>query len=209
MNMQMSWTPGYAAMVFMMWWIMMLAMMLPSASPTILLFAKINRKHRDSGEPFVSAGTFTLGYILVWGLFSAIATALQWALAESALLSMTMASTSNALSAMILITAGLWQVTPLKRACLRHCRSPFHFVVQGFPAGELGALRMGLEHGAFCLGCCWFLMILLFYAGVMNLIWIAGLAIFILIEKTAPAGEWIGMLAGVVLIAWGSLLLIG
>ena len=208
MNMQMAWTPGYATIVFLMWWIMMVAMMLPSASPTILLFAKINRQRREAGKAYVATGTFALGYLLIWGLFSAVATAAQWALVSSGLLSMAMASTNQSLSAAILIAAGLWQFTPLKTACLRHCRSPFHFVVSGFRPGEFGALRMGVEHGAFCLGCCWFLMALLFYGGVMNLYWIAGLAIYVLIEKMAPAGEWIGRLAGAGLIVWGGVLLV-
>lgn len=209
MNMQMAWSAGYAALVFLMWWIMMVAMMLPSASPTILLFAKINRERRQAGKPFVAASTFTLGYLLVWALFSIVATTLQWALVESGLLSMTMASNSKSLSATILVTAGIWQFTPLKRSCLRHCRSPFHFVVSGFRPGELGALRMGVEHGAYCLGCCWFLMALLFYGGVMNLYWIAGLAVYVLIEKTASAGDWISRVAGLGLIVWGGALLIG
>lgn len=208
MNMQMAWTPGYATIVILMWWIMMVAMMLPSASPTILLFAKINRQRREAGKTYVAAGTFALGYLLIWGFFSAAATAAQWALVSSGLLSIAMASTNQTLSAAILIAAGLWQFTPLKRACLRHCRSPFHFVVSGFRPGELGALRMGVEHGVFCLGCCWFLMALLFYGGVMNLYWIAGLAMYVLIEKIAPVGEWIGRLAGAGLIVWGTVLLV-
>ena len=114
MNMQMAWTPGYAMIVFLMWWIMMVAMMLPSASPTVLIFAKINRQRREAGKAFVAAGTFALGYLLVWGLFSAVATAVQWALVGSGVLSMAMASTNETLSAAILIAAGLWQFTPLK-----------------------------------------------------------------------------------------------
>lgn len=207
MNMQIAWTPGYATIVFLMWWIMMVAMMLPSASPTVLLFAKINRQRREAGKAYVAAGTFAFGYLLTWGLFSALATAVQWALAGSGLLSMAMVSTNETLSAAILIAAGLWQFTPLKRACLRHCRSPFHFVVSGFRPGEFGALRMGMEHGAFCLGCCWFLMALLFYGGVMNLYWIASLALYVLIEKTVTAGDWFARLAGAGLIAWGCVLL--
>ena len=169
MNAQMTWTSTYGVLVFLMWWIMMVAMMLPSASPTILLFAKIGKKRRETGQVFVAAGTFTFGYLLIWGVFSFFATTMQFALANSGLLSMMMKSTSTALSATILIAAGLWQLTPLKRACLRHCRSPLHFIVHRFHPGKLGALRMGMEHGLFCLGCCWFLMALLFYGGIMNL----------------------------------------
>ncbi len=209
MSVRTVWTAAHAAVVFAMWWIMMVAMMLPSASPTILLFSKISQRQRAAGKPFASVSVFTLGYLLVWGLFSAMATALQWGLDHSGLLSMMMESTSLALSAVILIAAGLWQLTPLKLACLRHCRSPLHFVTHGFRPGVRGALRMGTEHGLYCLGCCWFLMALLFYGGVMNLYWIVGLAIYVLIEKIAPAGEWIGRIAGVALIIWGGSLLSG
>lgn len=208
MNMQTAWTPRYATIVFLMWWIMMVAMMLPSASPIILLFAKINRRRRGEGKAFVAAWVFALGYLIIWGLFSALATAVQWALVGSGLLSMALVSTNETLSATILIAAGIWQFTPLKTACLKHCRSPFHFVVSGFRPGYLGALRMGVKHGVFCLGCCWFLMALLFYGGVMNLFWIAALAIYVLIEKTSPAGNWIGRLAGAGLIVWGGVLLV-
>jgi len=204
-----AWTPAYAAVIFAMWWIMMVAMMLPSASPTILLFAKISRKQREAGKPFAPASAFTLGYLLVWGLFSTAAAGLQWGLERSGLLSMMMESTSLFLSGVILIAAGLWQLTPLKLACLRHCRSPLHFVTHGFRPGLQGAVRMGMAHGLYCLGCCWFLMLLLFYGGVMNLYWILGLAVYVLIEKIAPAGEWVSRLAGLALLVWGGWTLSG
>jgi predicted metal-binding membrane protein len=204
----MAWTPGYAIVVFLMWWIMMVAMMLPSASPVILLFASVSRRQRELGKPFVSALFFLTGYIVVWGLFSLIATGAQWGLQASGRISMMAGSGSHLLSATILIAAGLWQLTPVKQACLRHCRSPLHFITRGFRPGVQGALRMGAEHGAYCLGCCWFLMGLLFYGGVMNIFWIAGLAIYVLIEKVAPQGLWVGRIAGVVLLLWGSWLLI-
>ena len=206
---RMVWTPGHAAVVFAMWWIMMVAMMLPSAAPTILLFSKIAERQREAVRPVGSAAAFTLGYLLVWGAFGAAATLLQWALATSGLLSHMMASASQALSGAILIAAGLWQLTPLKLACLRHCRSPLHFVVHRFRPGTEGAVRMGAEHGLFCLGCCWFLMLLLFYGGVMNLYWIAGLALYVLVEKLVPAGEWIGRAAGVAVTVCGVWVLIG
>lgn len=203
----MVWTPGYAMLVFLMWWIMMVAMMLPSASPVILLFANVSRRQQALGKPFVPAFFFLTGYIVVWGLFSLIATGAQWGLQASGRISMMAGSGSYLLSATILIAAGLWQLTPLKQACLRHCRSPLHFIAHGFRPGVWGALRMGAEHGVFCLGCCWFLMGLLFYGGVMNIFWIAGLAIYVLIEKVAPHGLWIGRIAGVVLLVWGCWLL--
>jgi predicted metal-binding membrane protein len=203
-----AWTPGYAGLMFFMWWIMMMAMMLPSAAPMILLFAVINRKQRDKGAPYVPTGIFAAGYLLVWGAFSLVAVSAQWALERSGLLSPAMASTSVLLGAGLLIAAGAYQLTPLKHACLRHCRSPFAFITMHWRLGDLGALRMGIEYGAFCAGCCWFLMALLFYGGIMNLYWIVGLALYVLLEKTIPAGHWLGRIAGVLLIAWGGALML-
>jgi predicted metal-binding membrane protein len=203
-----AWTPGYAVLLFFMWWIMMMAMMLPSAAPMILLFAVINRKQRDKGAPYVPTGIFAAGYLLVWGAFSLVAVSAQWGLERSGLLSSAMASTSVLLGAGLLIAAGVYQLTPLKHACLRHCRSPFAFITLHWRLGDLGALRMGIEHGAFCTGCCWFLMALLFYGGIMNLYWIVGLALYVLLEKTIPAGHWLGRIAGVLLIAWGGALML-
>jgi predicted metal-binding membrane protein len=204
---QMAWTPSYAVLMFFMWWVMMMAMMLPSAAPMILLFAMINRKQRDKGAPYVPTGIFAAGYALVWGAFSLVAVAAQWGLESTGLLSSMMASTSVMLGAGLLMAAGIYQLTPLKHACLRHCRSPIFFITHHWRQGDLGALRMGIEHGAFCTGCCWFLMALLFYGGIMNLYWIVGLALFVLLEKTIPAGHWLGGLTGVLLIAWGGALL--
>ena len=204
----MAWTPAYAVLMFFMWWIMMMAMMLPSATPMILLFALINRKQRDQGAPYVPTGIFAGGYLLVWGAFSLIAVAAQWGLERIGLLSSMLASTSVLLGAGLLIAAGLYQLSPLKHACLRHCRSPLFFISQHWRPGNLGALRMGIEHGAFCTGCCWFLMALLFYGGIMNLYWIIGLALFVLLEKTMPAGHGLGRVAGALLIAWGGALIL-
>ena len=208
MSMPMAWTFGYAALVFFMWWIMMIAMMLPSAAPMVLLFARVSRQQREQGRAFVSAWVFASGYLLVWGAFSFFATSLQWGFEQAGWLSMMMESTSHGLSAAILIAAGLWQLTPLKLACLKHCRSPFHFMTHKFRRGTWGALFMGVEHGAFCFGCCWFLMALLFYGGVMNLYWIAGLALYVLVEKLAPYGEALSRLVGVGLVLWGGGLLL-
>ena len=204
-----AWSAGYAGLMFFMWWIMMVAMMLPSAAPMILLYAAVNRKARERGAPFVPTGVFALGYLAAWGVFSLLAVALQWGFERTALLSSVMVGTSIVLGGLLLIAAGAWQLTPLKHACLKHCRSPLHFLSHHWRKGRWGAVRMGMEHGAFCLGCCWFLMGLLFYGGVMNLYWIVGLAAFVLLEKTVPAGHWIGSAAGVGLIAWGGLLLFG
>jgi predicted metal-binding membrane protein len=204
----MAWTPVYGLLVILMWWIMMAAMMLPSAAPMILLFAAVNRKQRERGASHVPTGAFLLGYLLVWCGFSLVAAGVQWGLARLALLSPMMATTSVVVGGVLLLAAGLYQVTPLKQACLRKCRSPFAFVSRHWRPGTKGAVRMGVEHGAFCLGCCWVLMALLFYGGVMNPYWIIGIAIFVLIEKTFPAGRWLGSVAGVALILWGGALIV-
>lgn len=203
-----AWTVGYAVVIFFMWWVMMFGMMLPSAAPLLLLFARMMRKEKDKGAPYVPTGVFALGYVIMWAAFSAIATGAQWGLEASGLLSGIMVGTSAVLGAGLLIAAGVWQLTPWKNACLRHCRSPIGFLSAHWRPGRTGAFKMGLAHGAFCLGCCWFLMALLFYGGVMNLYWIIGLALYILIEKLLPAGARIGQLTGVILIAWGATLLI-
>ena len=201
------WTPGYALLMFAMWWVMMAAMMLPSAAPMLLLFARVNRTERARERPYVPTGIFGAGYLAAWGGFSALAAGLQWGLERLGLLSPMMTTTSYRLGGAILIAAGLWQLTPVKGACLRHCRSPMSFIAHGWRPGWLGAFRMGLEHGAYCLGCCWFLMGLLFFGGVMNLFWIGGLAAFVLLEKTIPMGHWLARIAGVGVTAWGVLML--
>ena len=201
------WTTPYAALMFFMWWFMMIAMMLPSAAPMLLLFARVNRKERSGGRPYVPTAVFVVGYLSVWAGFSAAATALQWYLERIGLLSSTMATSSLWLGPAILVAAGAWQLTPIKRVCLRHCRSPLSFLSLSWRPGYLGAFRMGLGHGAYCLGCCWFLMSLLFFGGIMNPYWIIGLAILILSEKTMPMGQWFGRIIGIGLVAWGGLLI--
>jgi predicted metal-binding membrane protein len=201
------WTAAYAGIMFTMWWVMMAAMMLPSAAPILLLFARINRKEKSAGRPFIPTGIFAAGYLIAWGAFSAVATGLQWAFEQLGLLSPMMVTTSYSLGGAILLAAGVWQLTPIKGICLRHCRSPMGFFVQSWRPGRGGAFRMGLEHGSFCLGCCWFLMGLLFFGGIMNLFWIAGLAALVLLEKTVPMSSWIGRIVGVGVAAWGVLLL--
>jgi len=160
------WTPAYAVLIFAMWWVMMVAMMLPSAAPMLLLFARVNRKDKSAGAPLVPTALFAAGYLLGWAGFCAVAAALQWGLESARLLSPMLATTNRWLGAGILIAAGLSQFTPLKAMCLRHCRTPLGFLLGNWRSGRLGALRMGLEHGAFCLGCCWFLMALLFFGGL-------------------------------------------
>ncbi len=199
------WTPVYAVLVFAMWWVMMVAMMLPSAAPTLLLFARINRKH-EAAPALAPTVFFAIGYLLAWGSFGIVATALQWGLETVRLLSPMLSTGNRWLGAGILVAAGLWQLTRFKTVCLRHCRTPLGFLVGNWRDGRFGALRMGMAHGAFCVGCCWFLMALLFFGGVMNLYWIAGLAVFVLLEKTLPFGHRFGRVAGIALVAAGVLL---
>ena len=191
-------------LMFLMWAVMMVGMMLPSAAPMILLFALISRKQREQGRPCVPVGAFASGYLIVWTVFSAGATTLQWALEQAALLSPMMVSASPYLGAGLLIGAGIYQWTPLKAACLKHCRSPFSFIALHWRPGTLGGLRMGIHHGAFCVGCCWVLMALLFVGGVMNLVWVAAIAGFVLLEKVLPRGPLAGRLSGLGLVAWGA-----
>jgi predicted metal-binding membrane protein len=197
------WSAGHAAIMLVMWAAMMMAMMLPSAAPMILLYASIVRRRAHRGALGVTA-VFALGYVAVWAAFGIAATMMQWSLDVAALLSPTMRTTSVAIAGAVLIGAGLYQWTPLKQACLRHCRSPLDFVLTRWREGTRGAFGMGLRHGTYCLGCCWLLMALLFVGGVMNLAWIVGIAAFVLVEKTAPAGHWLGRIAGGGLVAWGA-----
>lgn len=202
-----DWTPAYATLIFGMWWVMMVAMMLPSAAPILLIFARINRREREARRPWVPTSTFAVGYLAIWGAFSVLAMFLQWSLEASGLLSPMMVTTTTWMGAAMLIAAGLWQFSPIKHACLRQCRSPVVFLSEHWRAGSCGAFRMGLVHGAYCLGCCWFLMVLLFFGGVMNLWWIGGLAGYVLTEKLLPMGHWLGYAVGVGLVIWGALLL--
>lgn len=202
------WTPGHALIVLVMWAVMMAAMMLPSAAPMILLHATLARRRSERGEPAVTSGAVAAGYLAVWAAFSGAATLLQYGLEQAALLSPMMQTTSRVLAGGVLVAAGLYQWTPLKQACLRHCRSPLDFVMTYWRPGARGAFAMGLRHGAVCVGCCWLLMLLLFVGGVMSLAWIAGIALFVLVEKLSPAGHWLGRAAGVLLVAWGGAVLL-
>jgi len=207
MVMPMAWTASYALVMFLMWWIMMIAMMLPSAAPMILLFALVNRKSRERDAPYVPTFVFASGYLVAWGGFSLVATLLQWGLEQSGWLTMAMASANRWLGGLLLVAAGIYQLTPLKHACLRHCRGPIEFITAHWRPGRTGAFRMGLEHGAFCVGCCWVVMGLLFYGGVMNMLWIVGLAILVLLEKVLPQGHGLGSLSGIGFLVWGAFVL--
>jgi predicted metal-binding membrane protein len=203
MPMAPAFSPAGLTATFVMWAIMMAAMMLPSVMPATTLYAAMARG-RPGALP--AAWTFAAGYILVWTGFSLAAAVLQAGLAEAGLLTPMMASASAPLSAALLIAAGLWQFAPLKRRCLERCRDPLSLFLMHWRAGPLGALRMGARHGLHCLGCCWALMLLLFTLGVMNLLWIAALAAWALAERLLPAGDLLGRIAGAGLIAAGAAL---
>jgi predicted metal-binding membrane protein len=208
MDMSMSsWTVSYIALLFVMWWVMMIAMMVPSAAPTVLLFATIKRRQDGSAHPQLDAWAFLGGYLLMWAGFSALAVLAQWGLDRGGLLSAAMVSTSAGLAGIILIAAGIYQFTPVKSACLRYCRSPLLFLSQHWQPRAWGALRMGLRHGGYCLGCCWFLMALLFVSGVMNLVGIAAIALYVAGEKLLPVGRWFSRASGAALIGSGAFVL--
>jgi predicted metal-binding membrane protein len=196
------WTIWDLVLVFLMWAVMMVGMMVPAASPTILLFAEINRRRHEHQGTLVATVEFLLGYLVAWTGFSALATLAQWGLLTAALVSPMMESTSKVLGAGLMLMAGLFQFSRLKYACLAHCRSPLGFLATEWREGPWGAFRMGLRHGVYCLGCCWALMGLLFAFGVMNLLWIAGLSILVLAEKIAPFERLVSSVAGLVFIGW-------
>jgi predicted metal-binding membrane protein len=199
------WSGVELALVFVMWLVMMLGMMAPSAAPMILLYARAGRQGAIAGKPLAATGWFAAGYFLAWAGFSLAATSVQWALERSALMDARMASASNLLAAVVLISAGLYQWTPIKNACLVQCQSPFRFLMShgGFRSTALGSLSLGLRHGTYCVGCCWVLMALLFVVGVMNVLWIALLALLVLLEKLTRWGGWVARIAGVVCVGAG------
>ncbi len=208
MSMAGDWNAAYWLTMLAMWWVMMIAMMIPSAAPMILLYARVFRRGQSrgqiSGTTLVPTAAFAAGYLACWLAFSVLATALQFALEQVGLVhGMLMRSTDRWLTAGLLIAAGVFQLSPLKATCLAHCRSPAEFLSRHWRAGRLGAFRLGIVHGAYCLGCCWALMLLLFAAGIMNLVWIAGLAVLVLIEKLAPFGARLSPAIAAALIAAG------
>jgi predicted metal-binding membrane protein len=185
-------------LTFLMWAVMMVAMMVPSAAPMVMTYARI--AHARNGRSTTRVSSFVLGYIAIWTLFSAVATAIQIGLAHCSLISNALVTTPL-VSAAILVVAGIYQLTPLKEACLGRCQSPIGFFMTHWREGNAGALRMGLEHGAFCVGCCWMLMAVLFVVGVMNLAWVAAITGLVLLEKATPWGRAIAYTSGVALIA--------
>ena len=189
--------------MFVMWSVMMVAMMLPSASPMVLLYQRINRKRESQGKTRNPVALFVGGYLLVWTGFSVLATLINWALHAGGLLNSMMGRFTPGAAGISLLAAGTYQWTTLKYACLTHCRSPVGFLMSHWHEGRRGAVRMGTHHGLYCLGCCWLLMVLLFVLGVMNLLWIAVLTVLVLAEKIIPKGHLLGRVAGLLMISWG------
>jgi predicted metal-binding membrane protein len=204
MAMDKPWGAADVFFTFAMWAVMMVGMMTASAAPVMLLFAGMHAKRNDPHAPVIVLA-FGAGYLLVWTLFSAGAALAQWGLHALAMLSPSMTTSSTRLGGAILIAAGAYQLTPFKGACLAHCRSPLGFLMSHWRDGTAGALRMGIAHGTYCLGCCWALMCVLFVVGVMNLVWVAAMTIFVLVEKVGPAGRLVARAAGVAMIAAGAL----
>jgi predicted metal-binding membrane protein len=189
--------PAVAALI-LMWWLMMVAMMLPSATPAVLLYARV-RRVRSGDATIAQPWVFLVGYLAVWLFFSVIAALVQWLLTGPSMM-----NSSRLAEGAVLIAAGLYQLSPFKSACLSQCRSPAQFISRHWRAGSGGALWLGILHGAYCVGCCWMLMGLLFVVGVMNLLWVVVLAVLVATEKLVGHGDWLGRAAGVGLLLWGA-----
>jgi len=198
-NMEAGW-----ALVVLMWWVMMIATMTPSAAPLVLLYLRVLRgQAAPAADVYGPSALLLVGYLAVWLAFSVAAAALQKALEPTGLMSeMMLWSRSAALSATVLAAAGLYQFSGLKHACLAQCRAPARFLTEHWRPGRRGSFMLGVRHGSYCVGCCWLLMALLFVGGIMNLIWIAALMLFILIEKLAPAGPLFGKVSGGLMLVW-------
>lgn len=199
--MRATWDAPFVALVCAMWAVMMVGMMLPSAAPAILIYARVARSGESPGRPVLRAYLFAAGYLVVWIGFSLAATVLQDLLAARALVTPMMESATPYFGSGLLVLAGAYQWSGWKRACVRHCRGPVMFLAHHWRPGVYGALRMGVQHGLYCVGCCWALMLLLFAGGVMSLTWIAGLSLFVLFEKTSPFGETGDRVVGTVILA--------
>jgi|SRR5215475_12848618 len=203
-----SWQPWSAAefvFIFVMWAVMMVGMMTPSAAPMILIYARVGRQAELRGKPLAATGYFATGYLIAWAIFSTFATFGQWLLERASLLTPMMQSASGIIGGLVLIAAGLYQWTPLKDACLKYCQAPLLFIQRhgGFRRDPFGSLHLGFRHGFYCVGCCWPLMVLLFVGGIMNGLWIAGIAIFVLAEKIVPFGHLLSRIAGIMFTVGG------
>ncbi|TLU67414.1 DUF2182 domain-containing protein [Thalassotalea litorea] len=198
-----TWQSSDIFLLFVMWAIMMAGMMLPSAIPVIMLIDKINQQQLSNQQSYTPTLFFVLGYIIAWSLYSLLVTFLQYWFHHLALLTPMMDSANAYFSAAILIIAGVYQFTPWKQQCLKFCRSPLAVISKGWKQGLRGGLNLGFTHGSYCVGCCWFLMAILFVTGVMNLQWILILTLLVLIEKIAPKGEQFSKFIGVLLTGYG------
>lgn len=204
-----AWNSLNVFLIFSMWTVMMIAMMVPSESPTVLMFAAINRERHRLRQPFVSTGTFLLGYLVAWTMFSAFASLTQLGLQTATLLSNAMVINSSILGGTLLVVTGIFQWTQLKYACLSRCRSALGFLLNEWREGITGALIMGFKRGVYCIGCCWLLMGLMFVAGVMNLLWMVIITVFVFFEKVIPGGFWISRITGLFLIVGGIWMVLG
>jgi predicted metal-binding membrane protein len=206
---QTPWSAAEFVLTFAMWTVMMIGMMTPSATPMILLYARVGGQATNTGKALAATGWFASGYLLVWTAFAFAATFAQWALERESLLTPEMAGSGGVFGGIVMIAAGVYQRMPLKDACLRQCRAPWLFIQRhgGFRSDALGSLSLGARHGMYCVGCCWALMALLFVGGVMNVLWIAAITIFVLTEKVVPAGRAISRIAGLGFFACGAWLL--
>jgi predicted metal-binding membrane protein len=202
------WTAVDLVLTFLMWAVMMAAMMLPSVTAAVLVYAAILRRISPQQPHTRSVVALVLGYLLAWTGFSVGATALQWGLDRLAVLSPMLVLSSPFVGGALLIAAGIYQITPLKSACLEHCQNPLTYLAQNWAHGVSGALGMGSRHGLYCVGCCWAIMGLLFVGGVMNLLWVAAIAIFVLLEKLALLGGRLGQWVTAVLAAASGLAMI-
>ncbi len=199
----MKWGPGEVIVSFIMWSVMMVAMMVPAAAPMFLAFAAVNRDKNVAGHFLIATGWFVLGYLVVWLAFSAAATLIQWALHTAVLLWETAVTAGPIAGGALLCAAGVFQWMPFRDVCMTKCRSPFGFILTEWREGKGGALIMGLKHGAYCVGCCWLLMALSLVLGIMNLIWMGALTAFMAMEKGGVGGVWLSRATGVILVAWG------
>lgn len=202
-----SWATMDLFMLFLMWAVMMVAMMTPSTLPMVNMFATINKNRRSKSQSYTPTFVFIIGYLIAWTGFSVLATLVQWWLHTENLLSPMMSSRSDLVSGIVLLVAGVYQWTPAKDACLEFCRTPLDFLMTEWRDGTAGALTMGVKHGIYCVGCCWALMLVLFAVGVMNILWVALIAAFVVIEKIFPYPGALRLFSGIVLVAWGALLL--
>jgi predicted metal-binding membrane protein len=207
--MSMAWSGPDFLLMFLMWTVMMVGMMTPSAAPMILVYARVANQPGLQGPAFASSAWFAAGYLLSWTAFSLAATVAQYALDRAALLTLGMYFANTRIAGIVLMAAGAYQWTSLKDSCLKQCRSPLAFIQEhgGFRKTISGGLSLGFRHGLYCIGCCWGLMVLLFAGGVMNILWIAAIAILVLIEKVLPAGRTLGRIAGAGMVLWGLWLL--